>query len=175
MISIIAALSDNNVIGNNNKLPWHIPEDLQFFKNVTEGQVVIMGRKTLESIGKPLPNRANIVLTRKGVLHGMSFCGTDRCVTLGDALKHAKEHYKGKQIFIIGGGEIYRQALPLADRLILTRVPGEYEGDAYFPTFNTRNWRVESKFFTSTCTREVWKRKHERTETASEDNQVAGS
>ena len=141
MISIIAAVSNNGVIGVDNKLPWDLPEDLKRFKELTTGNVVIMGRKTYESIGKPLPNRINIVITRNkdffvpGVLTANS---------LNSALLKAGGN---KDIFIIGGGEIYEQSMGFADKLYITEVDMEVEGDTKFPTISDQ-WSVteEDKF-----------------------------
>ena len=135
MISIIAAVSKNGVIGVDNKLPWDLPEDLKRFKEITTGSVVIMGRKTYESIGKALPNRINIVVTRDknffvpGVLSANS---------LDSALLKAGGN---KDIFIIGGGEIYKQSMGFADKLYITEVDMEVEGDTTFPTISDQ-WNV---------------------------------
>jgi len=127
-VSIIAAIAENRAIGKNNKLLWRIPEDLKRFKKVTEGHAVIMGRKTYESIGKPLPNRLNIIITRN-TSYKPPACFV--FPSLGEALVYAKK-YEKEEIFVIGGGEIYRQALPLTDKLYLTVVKGEYEADTFF-------------------------------------------
>ncbi len=142
MISIIVAVAANNVIGGENKLLWHIREDLQRFKTLTSGHAVVMGRKTWESLGRPLPNRTNIVITRNpdykpdGVL-------------VAQSLEAAIELAKGDdEIFVIGGGEIYRQAMSIADRLYITHVECSYEGDTTFPDILAEQWRVveESRF-----------------------------
>lgn len=134
MATIIAALDSKRVIGNKGKMPWHIPEELAFFKNMTLNKCVIMGRKTFESIGsKALPDRFNIVLTsnppcmgKKGVLFQKS---------LGDALDFARDLYAEENIFIIGGSQVYKEALPLANKLILSFIHGSFEGDTYFPEY----------------------------------------
>jgi dihydrofolate reductase len=134
MISIIAAISKNRVIGNKNKLPWKLPADMQHFVSITKGKPVIMGRKTFESLGKPLPNRINIVLTSDKNYH------QDGCVVVHDingALNAAKEH---GEVMVIGGAAIYEQFLPLAGRMYLTLIEGEFEGDAFFPHFNASEW-----------------------------------
>lgn len=141
MISIIAAVSNNGVIGVDNKLPWDLPEDLKRFKELTTGNVVIMGRKTYESIGKPLPNRINIVITRN-----KDFFVPDAIVT--NSLESALLKAGGdKDIFIIGGGEIYKQSMGFADKLYITEVDMEVEGDTKFPTISDQ-WSVteENKF-----------------------------
>ena len=135
MISIIAAVSNNGVIGVDNKLPWDLPEDLKRFKELTTGNVVIMGRKTYESIGKPLPNRINIVITRN-----KDFFAPDVIVT--NSLESALLKAGGdKDIFIIGGGEIYKQSMGFADKLYITEVDMEVEGDTKFPTISDQ-WSV---------------------------------
>lgn len=130
-ISIIVALGHNRVIGKDGKIPWHVSEDLKRFKRLTTGHAVVMGRKTYESIGKPLPNRTNIVITR-GV---SSPAGCIAVHSLDEALARAREVEKD-EIFVIGGGEIYRQAIGLADKLYLTVVHKEFEGDAFFPDYS---------------------------------------
>jgi len=132
MISHIAACSENWVIGKDNHLPWNIPEDWKFFKDKTTGHILIMGRKTFESLGKPLPNRLNIVITRD---KSFSYPGVPVFQNIQDALKYA-EGLIGEypdEIFIGGGGEIYKQTLPLADRVYLTVIHKNFEGDAYYP------------------------------------------
>lgn len=128
MISIIVAMAQNRVIGKNNKMPWHISEDLRRFKRITTGHTVVMGRKTYASIGKPLPRRKNIVLTRD--VH-FSATGVDVIHSI-EALKEICSEQE--EIFIIGGAEIYRQFLPLAEKIYLTLIKKDVEGDAYFPT-----------------------------------------
>jgi dihydrofolate reductase len=129
----IAAMSLNRVIGAGNRLPWHLPEDFQWFKKMTTGQVIVMGRKTFESIGKPLPNRMTVVLTRSV----LTFPGTQ---TIGDlrALDPADPAWGGKEIYICGGAQVYEQALPRCSDLYLTLVKREVEGDAFFPAFEER-------------------------------------
>ena len=132
LVSIIAALSENRVIGKDNKLLWQIPADLQRFKKLTSGHVVIMGSKTFASIGKPLPYRTNIIVTRDHALQAAS------CVvvhSLEDAIAAAQKLDTG-EIFVIGGGQIYEQALKYADKLYLTIVKGDFAGDTYFPDYS---------------------------------------
>ncbi len=130
---MIAALGEKTrVIGKNNRLLWKIPEDLKRFKAITSGHAVIMGRKTFESIGRPLPNRTNIVITRNP---GFEAPGCIISPSLESALEEAGK-IEPSEIFILGGGEIYRQALPYADRLYLTVVYDDAEGDAFFPDFS---------------------------------------
>lgn len=138
-ISIIAAIGKNRELGKDNKLLWHIPEDLQHFKKLTENHVVIMGRKTFESIGKPLPNRINIIITRNRAWTPLALrfggLGCTVCYSLEEGLVEAKKNKN--EIFIIGGGEIYKQGIKYADKLYLTIVDQEYpEADTYFPDYS---------------------------------------
>ena len=145
MTSIIVGMTKNRVIGKNNSLIWHIPEDLKNFKELTLGNTLIMGRKTWESIPekfRPLPNRNNIVISRNP-----SFIeGTEVCSSVGSALEKAKSY--GKEIFIIGGSSIYEQFLPLTNKMYISYIKNEYQGDTYFPKFNYDDWEViETKEF----------------------------
>jgi dihydrofolate reductase len=126
----IAAMSQNRVIGAGNKIPWHLPEDFKWFKEKTTGHVIVMGRKTFESIGRPLPNRTTIVLSRSGFQHEGILTARD----LGTLPLEGPE-VRGRDIFICGGAEIYRQALPICSELFLTRVKRVVEGDVFFPPF----------------------------------------
>lgn len=140
MISILVAASSNNSIGKNNQLLWHLPNDLKFFKNTTWGGVVIMGRKTFESVNKPLPGRLNIVISRQKDWQAEN-------VTVAESLDAAiaKAHELNyKEIFIIGGGEIYKAALAKTKKIYLTRVHAEIEGDTFFPELNKNEWRLIS-------------------------------
>ena len=143
LITIIVAASENNVIGNNNKLIWHLSDDLKRFKNLTKGHYVIMGRKTFESMPRALPNRTNVIITRKE-----NYIAENAIVTnsLESALKIASDD---AQPFIIGGGEIYNIALNVSDRIELTRVHNNFEGDTTFPEIDKEEWiesnRVEKK------------------------------
>ena len=128
MISMIAAYGKGRVIGKNGQMPWHLPNDLAFFKRVTSGHTVVMGRKTFESIGRPLPNRRNIVLTTSADFHAS-----------GVEVVHSKAEVLalGEDVFIIGGAQVYAQFLPEADRLYITEIDAEFDGgDAFFPTWN---------------------------------------
>jgi len=127
IISIIAAVASNGVIGRDGGLPWHLPGDLRRFRELTVGHAVIMGRKTYESIGRPLPDRVNIVISRQT---GFAPSGVVVAGSLQEALALAAGE---SEVFICGGGEIYRQALPLADRIYLTRLDRPYGGDVHFP------------------------------------------
>lgn len=134
-IILIAAVADNNVIGNNGKLPWHIPDDFKLFKDNTSGNTVVMGRRTFESIGRPLPNRNNIVVSSTlGEQEGITVCKT-----LDEALEKARKFEK--KIFIIGGARMYKEAMPIADKLYISHVSGKYEGDTFFPDIDLDKWR----------------------------------
>lgn len=138
MINILLAASENNVIGKDNKIPWHLPADMRYFKKLTTDNVVIMGRKTFDSLGKPLQNRVNIVITRQE-----SFDAGDAIVvhTIAEALKKGRE-YHGKEIFVIGGEEICRQALPYVERIYLTRIHAHVDGDTFFAPPNKSEWQL---------------------------------
>ena len=140
MISLIVAASTNNAIGKNNQLLWNLPNDMKFFKNTTWGMPIIMGRKTYESMDKPLPGRINVVITRQ---EGWNAEGTVVAKSLDDAIKKASET-NCKEIFIIGGGEIFKLAMELADRIYLTRVHATLEGDAFFPEVDENKWQLIS-------------------------------
>lgn len=132
MISHIVAASENNVIGLDGELPWNIPEDMKFFREKTKGTSIIMGRKTYESVGHPLPNRLNIVVTRnKDYLAS----GAHVVSTIQEGIEYARSQFPkfGEEIFIIGGGEIYNQSMNLVDLIYLTRIHQEISGDAYYP------------------------------------------
>jgi dihydrofolate reductase len=144
-LCLIVAVSRNGVIGRDNQLPWHLPEDLKFFKSVTMGKPILMGRKTFESIGRPLPGRTNIVISRDPQWHS---AGVEVAQSLEAALQQGREacHAAGaEEIMVIGGEQIYRMALPLADRLYLTQVDAEIEGDAYFPVVDFDDWQQVSE------------------------------
>ena len=139
MITIIAAVSDNGVIGIENQLPWKLPADFKHFKETTLHSTVIMGRKTFESIGKPLPDRINIVITRD--THKF-FTG---CITVHSLEAAIAKADTNKNIFIIGGEEIYKQSMDISDELNLTVVHGTFEGDAHFPKVDLRKWEKVSQ------------------------------
>jgi dihydrofolate reductase len=134
MISIIAGIGKNRELGAENKLLWNIPEDLQWFREKTKGHPVIMGRKTHESIGKPLPNRPNIIITRDTTYRSP---GTITATSLEEAINMAKG-LDDKEIFIIGGSSVYAQAIDIADRLYLTVVDADFKADTYFPEYKQR-------------------------------------
>ena len=131
MISLIVAMTDERVIGKNNALPWHLSEDLKRFKQITMGHPIVMGRKTFQSIGRPLPGRQNIVITRDKNFHADGVTVVhDLCEAFASATQDQSE------IFVIGGAEIFAAALPLADRLYLTRIHKKIDGDVFFPPFD---------------------------------------
>jgi dihydrofolate reductase len=134
IISLITAMDRNRLIGNNNQLPWHLPADFAHFKSVTMGKPVIMGRKTYESIGRPLPGRMNIVLSRDP---DISFEGVACVSSFEQALVLAAD---AEEVMVIGGSTIYEMLLPRANRLYLTYVDAEFEGDAWFPEFDKDQW-----------------------------------
>lgn len=138
MISIIVAVAANGVIGDNNSLLWHISEDLRNFKRITSGHPVVMGRKTFESLGRPLPNRTNVVVSRTVT----EIEGCRVAASLDEALAMFPED---EEVFIIGGAQIYAQALDAADKLYLTRVEHDYEGDTSFPEWDATRWRLTSR------------------------------
>lgn len=135
MISIIVAVAANGVIGDKNKLLWHISEDLKHFKALTTGHPVVMGRKTCESLGRPLPDRVNVVVTRQEL--DIPGCTVVHSLAEALGLFGADE-----EVFVIGGAQIYAETLPLADRFYLTRVEHDYEGDTRFPAWNEAEWRL---------------------------------
>ena len=171
----IAAASENHVIGLKGKLPWHIPKDLKFFHNTTLGKALIMGRKTFESLGRPLPGRLNIVVTRKknfqpaisimGDPYETSFKAFDRAIDMKEVMKkslslvichsikqavefcHRSEviHKYGSEVFITGGEEIYRQTLSLVDRIYLTRIHKNFKGDAFYPEIPENRFQEVSR------------------------------
>ena len=139
-ISLVVAASENNAIGKHNQLIWHLPNDLKFFKNTTWGFPVIMGRKSFESVNKPLPGRTNIVITTNPDWKAETVIVVDN---LKDAIQKAAET-NSKQIFIIGGGEIYKQSMDIADSIYITRVHADLQGDTFFPVIDKSKWKLTS-------------------------------
>lgn len=140
-ISLIVAVAENGVIGRGGALPWHVPSDLKTFRRITMGRPVIMGRKTYASIGKPLPGRDNIVVTRDA---GFSAAGTNRAASIDEALdiaRHKAAERGVDEIMVIGGAEIFALTLPLADRIYLTRIHAQPDGDVTFPEPDPSIWR----------------------------------
>jgi dihydrofolate reductase len=138
-LSLIAAMANQRVIGRDNTLPWRLPEDLQHFKRTTLGKPVIMGRKTWESLGRPLPGRRNIVVSRNPDYLPV---GGELVSSLEAAVAATADV---DEAFVIGGADLYRQALPLAQRIYLTEIAGDYAGDAHFPEFAAADWREVSR------------------------------
>ena len=143
-LAMIAALAENAVIGRDNQLPWHLPADLKHFKVLTLGKPVIMGRKTWESLGRPLPGRLNLVVSRSVQ---EPLIGAELFADLPSAMARAQQWAAQEEVdelMLIGGGQLYREALPLAERLYLTRVGLAPEGDTYFPEIDPAQWRLTS-------------------------------
>ena len=150
-LSIIAAMDENRLIGQRNGLPWHLPADLAFFKKTTMNKPIIMGRKTFESIGKPLPGRRNIVISRET---GYQAAGCDVCADINSALELVNDQ---PEAMLIGGASLYEQTLDMADRLYITEIKGVFEGDAWFPEIDPSRWR------------ESWREEHGHDEQNSHD------
>lgn len=136
-LSLIVAMDEDRTIGNEGGMPWHLPADLKHFKHTTLGKPVVMGRRTYESIGKPLPERRNIVLSRGG----FSADGIEIAGSLEEALDLVKDE---EEIMIIGGADVFERTLPKADRIYLTRIHAHFEGDTHFPPFDHDDWNVAS-------------------------------
>lgn len=141
MISLIWAMDENRVIGYHNQLPWRLPEDLKFFKRMTMGHPIAMGRKTYESIGKPLPGRENIVITRDD---NYELEGCTVMHSIEDLLAYTALN-KSEEVFVIGGAEIFKEVLPHADKLYLTMIHHQFEGDTFFPVFDIDKWELETR------------------------------
>lgn len=141
MLSFVVAMDRNRVIGLNNDLPWHLPKDFKFFKEKTTGHTMIMGRKTYESLGGPLPNRKSIVLTSENpsypeevdVIHDIN------------AIKNLNKHQPSEEFFVIGGAKVFEQVLPFVDRMYITRIDESFEGDTQFPAFSEEDFYLTSK------------------------------
>jgi len=150
ILSAIAAMAQNRVIGKDNKLPWNLPEDLKYFREKTKGHILIMGRKTFESLGKPLPQRFHIVITRQEnyrfsdpmveVVHDLN-----SAIELAHMLASKYQKKFGDEVFIVGGGEIYLQSLEVIDRLYLTVIEKDFEGDARFPEFSSQQFKLSQQ------------------------------
>lgn len=140
MITIVVAVGKNNEIGKDNQLLWHLPKDLKHFKDLTTGHPVIMGRKTYESIGKPLPNRTNIVISQRKdwFQEGILIVGT-----IKEAIKFAKKI--GENIFIIGGGTIYKETLRITERIEMTLVDATFDADTFFPKLDMSKWQISKE------------------------------
>ncbi len=139
IISLIAAMGKNRVIGKNNALPWKLPEDMKRFKEMTQGKPVIMGRKTFESIGKALPNRKNIILTKDKNYR------VENCIVVQSANGALKAAEGAGEVMIIGGEQIFKEFLPKADKIHLTIIDKDFEGDTYFPEYDKKEWKEIKK------------------------------
>lgn len=141
MISFLVAMDKNKTIGLDNDLPWRLPNDLKFFKEKSTGNTIIMGRKTYESMGKPLPHRKNVVLTKKQT----DFPDEIEVINKIDTIYDWDTTNPEKELFVIGGGNIFRQVMPQADRMYITWIDEAFEGDTYFPDFDESDWELTSK------------------------------
>ena len=152
MMSVIVAVSRNGVIGSENRMPWHISEDLRRFKAITTGHPVVMGRKTWESLGRPLPGRVNVVITRQAGFVPTTADGStaDAVRTAGSLAEAAAMFPADEEVFVIGGGQIYAQAMAVADKFYLTEVDADADGDVLFPAWSASEWE------------EVFHERHER-------------
>ena len=133
-LSIVVAMDDNRLIGSKNQLPWHLPADLAYFKKLTTGKSILMGRKTYDSIGRPLPNRRNIVITRNS---NISIPGCEVVSSIDHALELTKDDL---EVMVIGGASLCEQLLPKINRLYITKIDGEFEGDVFFPKYDDFDW-----------------------------------
>ncbi len=152
IISLIVAASENNVIGKHNKLPWHLPADLKYFKNTTWAMPVVMGRKTFESIGKPLPGRMNIVITRNP---DWKADGVKVVNNFEQAVVDAG-YYNVKEIFIIGGAQLFNSLLPSAEKIYLTRIHHNFDGDVFLPVIDKTNWEMISNRYCEPDERNIY-------------------
>jgi dihydrofolate reductase len=141
MITLIAAVAENNALGKDNQLLWHLPDDFKRFKNVTSGHYIIMGRKTFESFPKPLPNRTHVIITRQKKYT------VENCIVVDSLQKAIAICPKDEETFIIGGGEIYSQAIETADKLDITRVHHTFDADTFFPEIDLNKWKLSSAEF----------------------------
>lgn len=139
MLSLIVAVDQNNLIGNNNQLPWHLPADLKYFKATTMGYPIIMGRKTFESIGKPLPGRRNLIVTRNTSYKAAG------CEVYYDLVSAVTRCVSKKECFVIGGAELFTMALPYSKKLYMTKVHHSFEGDTHFPEIKPNEWQLVSE------------------------------
>ncbi|MFN7676458.1 dihydrofolate reductase [Flavobacterium sp.] len=136
MITIIAAIAENNALGKDNQLLWHLPDDFKRFKNITTGHYIIMGRKTFESFPKPLPNRTHVIISRQKNYSQLN------CIVVTSLQKAIEACPKNEEVFIIGGGEIYNQSIAIADKLDITRVNHSFEADTFFPEIDMSKWKL---------------------------------
>ena len=139
MITLIAAVAENNALGKDNQLLWHLPDDFKRFKNITSGHHIIMGRKTFESFPKPLPNRIHVIITRQKDYQ------PEACLIVDSLAKAISVCPKNEELFIIGGGEIYNQSIEIADKLDITRVHHTFDADTFFPEIDLTKWELTSE------------------------------
>ena len=139
MITLIAAVAENNALGKDNQLLWHLPDDFKRFKNITSGHHIIMGRKTFESFPKPLPNRIHVIITRQKDYQ------SEGCLIVDSFAKAISVCPKDEELFIIGGGEIYKQSVEIADKLDITRVHHTFDADTFFPEIDLTKWKLTSE------------------------------
>jgi len=139
IVSIIVAVGEKGEMGLHNQLPWYLPADMKYFKTTTAGHHVVMGRKTYESLGKPLPNRVNVVITRNP-----DFKADARIVTNIQSAIDIAEEGNEKECFILGGADIFKQSIPLCDKMYITRIHQTFEADTFFPAINVSDWKLES-------------------------------
>lgn len=141
MLSLIVAMDENRVIGYKNDMPWHLPKDLKHFKEITTNHTIIMGRKTFESIGRPLPNRKNVVLTRQS-----SFASPNvEVISDFKTVLQWNDQIPDEEFIIIGGGELYKLALPYIDRMYITKIYESFQGDTFFPSFDEKEWMITKR------------------------------
>ena len=141
MTIMIAAAAENNALGKDNEMVWHLPDDFKRFKQLTTGHHIIMGRKTFESFPKPLPNRTHIIITRQKEYH------PENCIVVGSMEEAIEKAPTNEDVFIIGGGEIYNLGLPFSDKIELTKVHADFEADAFFPEIDSEKWVLENEEF----------------------------
>ncbi|MBL0343496.1 MAG: dihydrofolate reductase [Bacteroidetes bacterium] len=149
-ISLIVAFDENNLIGNNNALPWHLPADLKHFKNITFGHHMIMGRKTYDSIGKPLPGRVSIIITRQ-----VNF-SIEGCLVVNTLEEALNKCIGEKEVFVIGGAQIFECTLPLATHLYITQIHHAFTGDTHFPEIATKDWQEISSEYHPADEKNKW-------------------
>lgn len=142
MLTLVAAAAENNALGKSNQMIWHLPDDFKHFKNLTSHHYIIMGRKTFESFPKPLPNRTHIIITRQ-----KNYDVPENCIVVNSLSEAIELVKKETESFVIGGGEIYRQTLPYADKIELTRIHHSFDADAFFPEFSKEEWDLIREAF----------------------------
>jgi dihydrofolate reductase len=157
ILSLLVAADENNVIGKDNKLPWHLPEDLKFFKNLTWGMPILMGRKTYDSVGRPLPGRKSIVITRS---RDWKQAGVETVHSIEEAVEKARS-FGAKEIFVIGGAEIFASTLSSADRVYLTRIHHKFEGDVFFPELVKNEWSMVQERFCEADEKNIYSRSYQ--------------